>query len=856
MRKLKLDSGDITTDQGEILKYQREFYKKLYSSERNDEIDYDAFLNDPSLPTLTEFQRQACEQDLTLEECHLSLKTFSKNKSPGTDGINVEFYDYFWRIIGQPLYQCFIYSFEHGELSNSQRQAIITLLEKPGKDRQQIKNWRPISLLNHDFKILTKALSLRIRKVLPDIIHHNQSGYVDGRYIGDSIRLVQDVMEIATIRNLPGMLLFIDFQKAFDTIEFDFILKAFEKFNFGRNIINWIQILYKNATSCVINNGISSCFFDVNRGVRQGDPLSPYIFILVIELLAHRIRSCEDIHGIKISNKEIKITLYADDITIVAGDRTSAKNVFKILNEFAMCSGLKINKDKSEAMWLGRDRNSTDTPFNILWPKTPIKLLGIYLSYDKGSAVKANFEDKIEKLKKLLHWWKSRDLSLIGRVLIAKTLGLSLFSHLSSMIHISKEYVTQINKIVYEFIWKGQSEKVNRKMFAQNYNYGGYKMPPFDILIQASKIKWISMFLDGNDKDWKITFESLAQINRLDICLQSNFDYKEFAPNLPDYYQDTVKFWYTLKEGLQDYQSRLSSQMIWYNRHCKANGKSMFNKSLFEIGIWTAQDLYDKDRLIPFEIWTRRGAQNNDFMAWRSLVSSIPYEMKPSNDDENEGKISFPNLGDQNPVIPIFKLTVKYIKNHIIKKQYDILQKGKIKSQEKIKAIHGYLNEESWKHVYVLPHLVMKNNKIKELQYKILFRYIGTNKLLHRINKIDSPRCSFCAMYIESIEHLFYECFVVKDFWLKVCELWNRQMVQTMQLACKEVIMGYCPQDITDNVIFAINLVLLYGKKYIYTCKFYEKAIDVTAFVEYVKACLKIENYDMAVTTLLNRALF
>ena len=118
---------------------------------------------------------------------HINI-SFSNNKSPGNDGITIEFYRHFWDAISLPLIQCFNFSYDHGELSNSQRQAIICLLEKAGKDRQYIKNWRPISLLNVDYKILTKTLSNRIKAVLLYIININQTGYVEGRKLCYSVR--------------------------------------------------------------------------------------------------------------------------------------------------------------------------------------------------------------------------------------------------------------------------------------------------------------------------------------------------------------------------------------------------------------------------------------------------------------------------------------------------------------------------------------------------------------------------------------------------------------------------------------------------------------------------------------------
>ena len=143
-------------------------------------------------------------------------------------------------------------------MTNSQRQAVITLLQKPGKDRLLLQNWRPISLLNLDYKILTKVIGQRIQVVLPDIIHENQSGFVSGRKIKHSVKLIQDIMDFTEYKKAKGYFLFIDFEKAFDSIEWNFIFKVLETFNFGNELIKWIKLFCNDVYSCIINNGSST----------------------------------------------------------------------------------------------------------------------------------------------------------------------------------------------------------------------------------------------------------------------------------------------------------------------------------------------------------------------------------------------------------------------------------------------------------------------------------------------------------------------------------------------------------------------------------------------------------------------
>ena len=131
----------------------------------------------------------------------------------------------------------------------------------------------------------------------------------------------------------------IHFEKAFDTLDFRFLIRTLHLFNFGPSFIQWMRVLYKNASSCVLNNGFTTGPFLLGRGVRQGDPLSPYLFILALETLAIKIREDCNVQGLKIGEEMIKLSLFADDMTSVIKDKTYCTNLFRVLNSFGECSG-------------------------------------------------------------------------------------------------------------------------------------------------------------------------------------------------------------------------------------------------------------------------------------------------------------------------------------------------------------------------------------------------------------------------------------------------------------------------------------------------------------------------------------
>jgi mannosylglycoprotein endo-beta-mannosidase len=191
--------------------------------------------------------------------------------------------------------------------------------------------------LNVDYKIASKVLAGRLCKIIPNLIHSYQCGFVKGRYIGESVRTISDIMDYTKYNDIPGILLFLDFEKAFDSLEWDFLFKALNRMNFGPDFVNFVKAMYTNVSSCVMNNGLSSKYFTMGRGVRQGDPLSPYLFIIAIELLSCKIRESQDISGILINNSEIKIVQYADDTTCILKDENSVTNFLTSLKLLQMC---------------------------------------------------------------------------------------------------------------------------------------------------------------------------------------------------------------------------------------------------------------------------------------------------------------------------------------------------------------------------------------------------------------------------------------------------------------------------------------------------------------------------------------
>ena len=394
------------TGEKDISEQLMQFYSNLYKKSDIPTQTTKNYLNDINLPYhLDSADIKMCELDITPTEIQKVVNNLKRNKSPGMDGLTYEFYQKFWDKL-EPIYMQMIKeSFEKKILPDSTKKALLTLLYKQG-DKSILANYRPLSITNCDYKILTFVLANRLQNVIKKLISIDQSGYIKSRYIGYSTRLVNDIIEYCESFNQKGAIICLDFQKAFDTLDWEFMFGCLKKFGFGNNFISWISTIYNQPTFCVKNNGWITSELTMQRGVRQGCAISALLFILAVEILSIKIKQAENINGIQIFNDLSYLIQYADDTTLTLADEQSITNAMNLLHEYSKTSGLNLNLNKCSGIWLGSMKNNPDIYSGITFTKQPIKCLGIYIGTDYKACENKNWGKKLMKL---------RSLSLIGK---------------------------------------------------------------------------------------------------------------------------------------------------------------------------------------------------------------------------------------------------------------------------------------------------------------------------------------------------------------------------------------------------------------------------------------------------------
>ena len=417
INELQDENGSIKTKNEDLLSIAEKYYRKLFTPSNTDKLRQTQLLRNIA-KRINATERQNLDAPITEKELLDAVFQLHAKKSPGPDGIPAEFYQSFWHLIGG-MYLEYINAAKQSSFSMYKNTSVTTIIYKRKGKTYELGNYRPISLINVDLKIISKVLTNRLIFVLPSIIHESQTN-VFGRRIDYTIHMLRDLIDYTEKSDGEAAFIFLDQEKAFDRVDHDFLFKTMETFGFGETFIEWIKILYSNASTRVKVNGFLTNSIPLKRGIRQGCPLSALLYVIVIEVLALQLRANPNLVGFEIEGEKIISLHYADDAIITITQNNCFKEVIKDLALYEAASGAKVNYDKTKGLWLGRWKDRTDLPLGIKWTNKNIKRLGVYVGNDNPAI--HTFEEITPKVERSMNFWKQ-----FGLCTLAKTRVIEIF---------------------------------------------------------------------------------------------------------------------------------------------------------------------------------------------------------------------------------------------------------------------------------------------------------------------------------------------------------------------------------------------------------------------------------------------
>ncbi len=804
------------TGQKEISRGITDFYSKLYKKdERVKNVDDDDENFYKHCPKLSSTQARSVDSEITNADLLNALKT-CKDSSPGPDGIPYVIYKTFWNITGPILLDAWKYSIETQKLPPSHYESTITLLPKEGKDLRDIKNWRPITLSNCDSKIITKALSMKVAKVLDSIIDPSQTAYVPGRSVADNLRANFYMKNQCEKLNLDAVLISLDAKKAFDSVDHKYIENTLKAYGFGAGFINIFKILYKDITARILVNGFQSESIKIERGVKQGDALSCAIFIICIDPLLRNINESKNIKEIRINRSSIffKAGAFADDVSVICQNNLKViQGVFDEYNRLTERSGLELNAEKTEILLLNNKPKSTinlnynGENFTINTIKQ-LKICGLYFCNNRDDEYKLNVVDKIDKLSYKIKQWTPRHLTMEGKTLIIKTFGLSQLIYNMQSYQFRIADLKDAEKLIFKFIWSTNDkqngvDRISRKVMKNEFEEGGMRITDVECLDRSLKLRQFIRASNSNHTIAKIQLIVVGTKNDKNVLKQEYYNVTS-EEGICASAQETLNImtdhnreqYCKMEEYEYESDKHLIEEVAAINLETYLKRKNrMFVlcilKPLTNLGITSLGDLVQ-----AYEHET----DNNLNKAMMIVISTFPKTLidivKCYNGDANtiNSKLSYLYLSEDK------RLAIELVTTK--KLQYSLkIALGRVETMDfKSKLAIDDFNTSNI--TTVRRHC--KNAKLRNIYFRLIHNDFFTHSRMKRYKMTISDKCPRCEQ-IETTEHLLWECNHAKNIW----NLYNELMTRLGRLDCiiKEYNQIFCAGEIMGITIIKMKVI-------------------------------------------------
>lgn len=812
------EKGDITNIPREINQTFVSFYNKLYQSEYPaNSINQNIFLDNLEIPSISEETKLELDKKLDATDINAAICNMKGGKAAGPDGLPIDIYKIFKDKLIAPLLEMYTEAFEGGHLPQSLQNALITLILKPGKPPTECGSHRPISLMNSDAKIIAKALSMRLERVLPFIIHADQNGFVKNRQGFHNVRRVLNIIH-AHERSADMAILSLDAEKAFDRVEWPYLLEVLRRFGFGDYFCKWVDILFSDSTAEVCTNYITSHPFGLSRGTRQGSPLSPLLFVIALEPLAIAIRTHPMICGINTGGLEHRIALFADDAIVFLSDlRKSIPSLLELLREFGVFSGFKVNKDKSSIMFLNeKERKNPLIPHPFINAVDYFNYLGINITPKIVNISSTNYEPMLASVSESFTRWMTLPLSLLGRINVIKMTILPKFLYLFQSIPLAPppSFFSKIRKLMSNFIWSNRKPRLRLSLLYLPYDRGGLQLPNFQWYYWAAQLRaTMFWFSEEIDLPW-LHIELLASSElTLNSFLYSAPLKTLLKKTVNPFVKNTIGVWYEVHKYLDDLPVLSCFSPIWGNDLFSPAKNDLGFKSWLKKGVTKLLDLYKDNTLSSFDdLKAKFNFPNKHFFKYLQLRSFILSRLNHSVQQPQFSileSFSMQNCFGKGRVAQIYKILVNNNKDNSERRRQDWIQ-----------DLNEEISQEEWGTICSEAQSQTINTRLRLIQYKWIMRLYTTPVKLNRFNPQIPDLCFKCSEYQGTLFHCLWECDEIQKFWRRVIHYISQITSTLIPLNPKLCVLGVYPVNciLTSREFEMVDLCLLQARHSIAMC--------------------------------------